>query len=159
VHVGSLRLASFLTSRGAEVNQRDQNGNTPLHFATYRCTKAILEEFINSTADGKPRLGLISSSQYLQIIEFLLNNNADATLRDDYGNTSLDLIQEDRIFDQRCLNPLKNILILHPLFKNTIRGNIIFSKLTDLGIQKFVDALDAEINKVLHSRLQHRLDF
>lgn len=70
-HLGKLRLVRLLVEGGAQVNERNQRGETPLLAAC----RALRGEQSGTTA--------------LRVIQFLLNNHADPNIQDKTGRTAL----------------------------------------------------------------------
>ena len=86
---------------GSDVNERNQQGWTPLHFATVRGRTACAEVLIEQGAELDPRTGtektplhLAADRGFLEIVKLLVGNGADLSAQDDEGWTPLHYASE-----------------------------------------------------------------
>jgi ankyrin repeat protein len=101
---GDLPLASAAIEFGAEVDQvlRKSNGQSMLHGAAgtrrgkFRFPKAVSAALdpVGARRRSRGAESLAGDDGKLRVIEFLLEQGADPTLEDVYGNTPLDLAEE-----------------------------------------------------------------
>ncbi len=96
VMAGNKAMAQFLIDRGADVNFKGQNGDTPLHLAAQKCFQAVIEVLLASRADVKaqntggatPLCSAVQSGQ-VKIVRMLLAAGADGNVHDSKGRTVL----------------------------------------------------------------------
>jgi len=77
----------MLLESGADVNKKDINGATALHFASYNGSVAIVESLVKYNAEidinpemyGTP-LALAVENEHIDVIEYLIKNKADVNL-------------------------------------------------------------------------------
>jgi hypothetical protein len=158
LHLAALKAdytsVDLLLSCGANVNCRDIDNNTPLHFAS--------------------RLG----SE--RIVEYLLFKRADYTLKNSYGETALDIVGNIHVYKvfllilgeekvKLCRNSYTRKIsfnkvyhnnrcdnIKYLLFKDSQISKILLASMTSLKFRKFLDDdfpenVDLESFKVLES--------
>jgi ankyrin repeat protein len=90
-------LVQSLVQNGANVNERDEEGNTAFHFAIYAGNIDLAKFLLNNGADTNAQnneglTGLNFATLLMvspQIVEFLLNNGADTNIKGKNGNTAL----------------------------------------------------------------------
>ncbi len=83
-----------LLSKGADVNARNSDSNTPLHEIIKSCSACLKFPLTNTTENF--------FGYYRSTIEFLLKNNADINAKNDDGDTPLHLAIKNAIFlDQK----------------------------------------------------------
>lgn len=95
---GDIEQVKALIAQGAEVNAKDENGQTPLLLALNRDHLEVAELLVSSGADvdaldgrtGKPLL--LSVGGRKKRVEFLLSKGADIEAKDGNGLTLLNLI-------------------------------------------------------------------
>ena len=80
VQSNDVNVVEFLVSVGANINARDDKGNTPLHYATM--------------------------SKHVELVQVLVDSDADISLENDEGQTPLDLAIKHNSLD--VVNILKN---------------------------------------------------
>ena len=88
---------------GTNVNAKDENGKTPLHFAAFQGHTAIAELLIAKGADlnakdnqGATPLHGASLFGFGLIVELLIDKGADVNAKNDDGDTPLDLTLQGR---------------------------------------------------------------
>jgi ankyrin repeat protein len=98
LHVaGNRAVAELLLAEGAEVNARDNNAWTPLHWAADAGNKDVVELLLANKAevnaknkDGKTSLHMaVVRSSNKAVAELLLSNGAEANAKNNDGNTPL----------------------------------------------------------------------
>jgi ankyrin repeat protein len=90
------QVAQILIDAGADVNARNDQQMTPLHLAQHRSLVELLVKHgadLNSRAQGGVTPLHVAASEgadtgSIEVIEALLKARADATLRDDEGQTA-----------------------------------------------------------------------
>ncbi len=103
---GHAEAVEKLLERGADVNQKNDIGQTPLMAAAAAGDEAMVEDFISAGADvnakdpeGATALLLASRKGRAGIVELLLKHQADVNARHDDGFTALALAAEEGRFD------------------------------------------------------------
>jgi len=84
-------MAMLLITHGADVDRKDANGNTPLHYAT-SLNREVAELLLANGADvnaGNPLMLAVERGDK-PIVELFLAHGADANVRGLDGNTALD---------------------------------------------------------------------
>ncbi|XP_076655935.1 uncharacterized protein LOC143360718 isoform X2 [Halictus rubicundus] len=98
VEKGYLKIVEDMLKYGANVNMlhssRSKKGFTPLHSAAKNKQKEVAQLFINYGAnvnakDESEKSPILYAIECKEIIEILLQNNADINASDKYGNTAL----------------------------------------------------------------------
>ena len=98
-------FVQFLVSEGADVNAKNDSGETPLHFAAERRNDIENVKFLVSQGadvnakggeEGKTPLHLVASRGYgsdrdrnVEVARFLISQGANVNARDNYGSTPL----------------------------------------------------------------------
>ena len=95
---GNIEAVKKHLAAGMDVNTRDNNKWTPLHYAAYYGHKAVAELLIAEVADvnaksddGWTPLHDATSIGHKEIVELLLAKGANVNAKNNYGNTPLDL--------------------------------------------------------------------
>ena len=97
---GQLAVATFLLNNGAEVDLRNNSGETPLHLAAAQGHKAMVELLLSRGADVQAQadkysnytpLHLAAASGFRSLVELLLAHKAQVNAKADGGTTALHL--------------------------------------------------------------------
>jgi len=95
---GNIEAVKQHLAAGTDVNAKDDNGWTPLHFAVYYGHKEIVELLITKGAEvnakdnnGWTPLHLAAENGRKQVAELLIANGADVNAKDNNGWTPLHL--------------------------------------------------------------------
>ena len=112
-------LIFFKDKYKMNINEKDENGNTPLHWACYMSSECAItyilswinEDEVNIQNDnGKSPLHIALFSDRINIIKKLINKGIDLNIKDNEGKTVFDIAKE---------NPnLNNIFKLLKEYKN-----------------------------------------
>ena len=93
---GLLNIFKDLISKGADINAKNNNGNTPLHIASYNGYLPIVEYLVNNRADintknknDRTPLHYASFEGHLSVVELLINKGADKDAKDECDRTPL----------------------------------------------------------------------
>jgi ankyrin repeat protein len=93
-----------LLDRGADLEAKDNDGNTPLHFASMRndleLAKLLLDKGADLEANNECRrtpLHVATCWNRIEITKFLLERGADVEAKNVYGQTPLDLAESDEM--------------------------------------------------------------
>ena len=99
-------MVELLINGGADVNAKNDDNRTPLHFAMIRGTPKIVEMLIKNGANVNaqtksketPLHGVANgdSDKHYAIAELLLNNGADVNLKDTNDKTPLDVAKNEK---------------------------------------------------------------
>jgi len=96
----------YLIERGADVNAKEEYGNTPLHWASIEnhieLAKLLIERGADVNAkrnDGETPLHWASIENYIELAELLLDRGADLEAKDNWGQTPLDNARSDEMKD------------------------------------------------------------
>ncbi|MHC4604941.1 MAG: ankyrin repeat domain-containing protein [Planctomycetota bacterium] len=93
-----IRIIRSLIAKGAQINLKDQHGETPLHHAAEHGSTRIAEFLIANGADvnaknskGETALHCATFWGYRQIIELLIAHGADINAKTNEGQTAMDI--------------------------------------------------------------------
>lgn len=96
IHRGCIHYARMLLSLGANPNIQDNQGRTALHHVIARKDSNKIEEDFDTETESIYTYNIHSNCSSLDFVELLLQNNCDHTIKDNNGQTALDLaLQED----------------------------------------------------------------
>lgn len=87
-----IKLAEILINNGANINDKDRNGHTALHYCVYYKNYKLMEFLVNNGADmdvqdnnGNTPLQLSIMRKYDNFSKFLINNGADKNIKNFNG--------------------------------------------------------------------------
>lgn len=98
------KLAQIIIDNGANINDKDRNGNTALHYAIYYKNYKLMELLVNNGADVNVQdnngstplhLAIKRSEKYFEdyYSKFLIDNNADKDIKDNNGENYFNFIK------------------------------------------------------------------
>ena len=133
----------MLISNGANIEAKDENGSTPLHYAVWFNQLKTVEMLIEKRANiheltnfQNTPLDLAVKKSLEDIVKLLISHGADTSMKDFEGNSLLHLAVKDRklgivkafIESEKCLND-KNLRSLRPLeYDLALRKNLKIAK-------------------------------
>jgi ankyrin repeat protein/L-ascorbate metabolism protein UlaG (beta-lactamase superfamily) len=89
-------IVEYLIAQGSDVNKKDLDGNTPLHYATFCDSVKVIDILCKNKADincqndlGQTALIRAVMRNKTEVIRALIGYNADLTLKDNNGKTVL----------------------------------------------------------------------
>lgn len=87
-----IKLAEILINNGANINDKDRNGHTALHYCMYYKNDKLMEFLVNNGADmdvqdnnGNTPLQLSIMRKYDNFSKFLISNGADKNIKNFNG--------------------------------------------------------------------------
>ena len=93
---GDVLTAQKLIQEGANINEPDSNGYTPLQYAIWsgddKIAKLLIDKGANVNAVDKYKLTPLmtaASYGYIDIVKLLIDKGADVNAKDSFGNTAL----------------------------------------------------------------------
>ena len=102
--VGDLDAVIELVGKGANVNEKDNNGKTALMKASSNGNVEVIKTLIENgakvdekTNNGSTSLMWASDRGHVEVVEALLDAGADVSIKNKYGNTAIDYISDDEI--------------------------------------------------------------
>jgi ankyrin repeat protein len=102
VHTGNVDMVKFLVSRGADVNVKDNYGQTPVQIAAQLDDAEIIIHLVSNGAEiniknsiGKTPLHDAVAHDQFQIVNYLISQDAEINAKDINGKTPL----HDAVFD------------------------------------------------------------
>lgn len=167
---GALSVCQYLIKKEANLDAKDESGNTPLHLAAMHCHDDAAGLLINADLnafndDGASPLSLAIDYGTSKTVGVLLSNKADANIKDRDGNTLLHLaalrIQVEKVQEMLKINPeidYKNNTGNTPLFLAVrVPDNLkIIECLLDHGAS--LAASDTAGNSILHIASQSNME-
>ena len=94
-------LIYFKDKYGLDIYSKDNNGNTPLHWACYTCAENSINYLLSFMDDvnvqdnkGQTPLHIAIFTERIKIIKKLLHKGSDLTLKDSHGKNAIDLAKE-----------------------------------------------------------------
>ncbi len=94
---GHIGVAWLLINKGVDVNARDNQGKTPLHFAEANITELLLDAGADVNARdnrGWTPLHSAAHGDRVEKVKLLLEQGANPRLKDNAGNTPLDIARQ-----------------------------------------------------------------
>ncbi len=90
---GHMELVRYLLSEGADINAQDLDGDTPLHWVTYKPKPAVAEILIKNGADlniknrnrRTPIFVAVRDVRNIELVRLFLSNNANLNITDIEG--------------------------------------------------------------------------
>ncbi|CAG9760193.1 unnamed protein product [Ceutorhynchus assimilis] len=92
-------IAKLLISYGAKLNTQDETGKTPIFYATKNADLKMIELLLTNGAiveDDPELLYIALRKEYKEIVEALLQHDADINACDNYGRTALHFTASDQ---------------------------------------------------------------
>ncbi|MEG9861781.1 MAG: ankyrin repeat domain-containing protein [Parvularculales bacterium] len=98
--------AGFLLANGADIEDRAEDGSTPLHWAAwFSSASAVVKLLLDHGADIEARNGWGSTplhraaenSETSAVVELLLDHGADGAVQNKSGDTPFDLIRKNEV--------------------------------------------------------------
>ncbi|WP_341813090.1 ankyrin repeat domain-containing protein [Wolbachia endosymbiont (group B) of Germaria angustata] len=146
---GHLQKAKWLIKKGVNVNAKNEENITPLHFAAgngyYEIVKLLLgdgakvnaRDILNCTP-----LSIAARNGYFDIAQLLLQHKAEVNTKDALGNTPLHLAAKNGYLD------IVDLLMKHGADINakTEEGNTPLSLALENSYSKIIDLLLADLN-------------
>ena len=99
---GEVKHVLFCLENGADIHQANEDGDTPLHYASHDGKTDICQLLLERGADvnhagyrGYTPLHFAAKNGYLGICKLLMKHGADQTLKSRDGETALDIAREE----------------------------------------------------------------
>lgn len=131
---------------GADVNARDDNGSTPLHWATNHANSHIIELLIEHGADvnvqdkiGMTKLMQVCSYGDIEMAGYLLEHGADPTITDLFGENAMDyakcVMHPNSRFSKNAVviyKKLRTMLLKHMPKENGMNISMLIKELQEI---------------------------
>ncbi|XP_062503574.1 uncharacterized protein LOC134180443 isoform X2 [Corticium candelabrum] len=95
------QVSDLLERKGADVNSRDTNGWTALHWAAVHNNSAVISYLIQkgvhvneATKDGYTALQMAAVNNYFSVVACLMQHDADINATSSKGETVLELVKK-----------------------------------------------------------------
>lgn len=139
-----IERVNFLLDQGEDVNQRDADGNTALHYASMNGHLAVVNRLLDAPMidvnfqdnEGWTALHFASFSDYPDIVQKLLDHDADPSIKDNGGLSPIDIAMNDVV---------KNLLIEYDLTSRLQivgKSNLEKDEQCALCLENFADSDD-----------------
>jgi ankyrin repeat protein len=104
VFYNRIEIAKIMIDAGADVNIKNEDGDSPLHFSAYYDRYEISKMLIDAGADldmqedsGKTALHLSVYNNNIKNVKNLMNAGAKTDIKDNYGQTPYDLAKSEEM--------------------------------------------------------------
>lgn len=97
-HVRSAKIAKYLLEHGVDVNEKNDEGNTPLHnldILPYDVVQLLINNGANVNTENEVGETPIFKTQSYDIVKLLIDNGAKINVKNKYGDTFQKLMEEE----------------------------------------------------------------